>query len=55
MLFVVQGVLDLTLQATLMNEINKVKLLQKNSAQNDVRKLEEYNINWEKAHETIWI
>ena len=39
----------------LINEIKKVKLLEKNSAQNHVRKLEEYNIKWEKTHRAIKI
>ena len=37
----------------LINEIKKVKLLEKNSAQNHVRKLEQYNIRWEKTHRAI--
>ena len=39
----------------LISEIKKVKLLEKNSAQNYVRKLEQYNIEWEKTHKTIKI
>ena len=39
----------------LINEIKKVKLLEKKSAQNHVRKLEQYNIKWEKTHRTIKI
>ena len=39
----------------LINEIKKVKLLEKNSAQNHARKLEQYNIKWEKTHRTIKI
>ena len=36
--------------------INKIKkLLEKQSAQNHVRKLEQYNIKWEKTHRTIKI
>ena len=37
------------------NEIKKVKLLEKNSAQNHVRKLEQYNFKWEKIRITIEI
>ena len=36
-------------------EIKKVKLLEKNSGQNHVRKLGQYNIKWEKTHRTIKI
>ena len=32
----------------LINEIKKIKLLEKNSAQNHVRKLKQYNIKWVK-------
>ena len=39
----------------LINEIKKVKLLQKRSAKNHVRKLEQYNIKWEKTHRAIQI
>ena len=39
----------------LINEIKKVKLLEKKSAQNHERKLEQYNIKWEKTHRTIEI
>ena len=39
--------------STLINEIKNVKLLEKNSAQNDVRKLEQYNIKWERTRRTI--
>ena len=39
----------------LINEIKKVILLEKKSAQNHVRKLEQYNIKWEKTHRTIKI
>ena len=39
----------------LMNEKNKVKLLIKKSAQNDVAKLRRYNNKLEKAHKTIKI
>ena len=39
----------------LVNEIKKVKLLEKNSAQNHVRRMEQYNIKWEKNHRTIKI
>ena len=37
------------------NEIKKVKLLEKKSVQNQVRKLEQYNIKWEKTHRTMKI
>ena len=33
----------------LINKMKKVKLLEKNSAQNYVRKLEQYKIMWEKT------
>ena len=46
------GTLELS---KLINEIKKVKLLEKNSAQNHVRKLEQYNIKWEKTHRAIKI
>ena len=39
----------------LINEIIKVKLLEKKSAQNHVRKLKQYNFKWEKTHRTIKI
>ena len=39
----------------LINEIKKVKLLEKKSAQNHIKKLEQYNIKWEKTHRTIKI
>ena len=39
----------------LINEIKEVKLLEKKSAQNHVRKLEQFNIKWEKTHRTIKI
>ena len=39
----------------LINEINKVKLLKKNSAQNHLRNMEQYNIEWEKTHRAIKI
>ena len=39
----------------LINEVKKVKVLEKNSGQNNVRKLEQYNIKWEKTHRTIKI
>ena len=42
-------------ESRLINEIKKVKLLEKNSAQNHVRKLEQYNIKWEKTHRAIKI
>ena len=35
--------------------MKQVKLLEKDSAQNHVRKLEQYNIIWEKTHRTIKI
>ena len=47
-----KGILELS---RLINEIKKVKLLEKKSAQNHVRKLEQYNIKWEKTHRTIKI
>ena len=43
-----RGTLELS---RLINEINKWKLLKKNSAQNHLRKLEQYNIEWEKLTE----
>ena len=39
----------------LINKLKKVKLLEKKSAQNHVRKLEQYNIKWEKTHRTLKI
>ena len=47
-----RGTLELS---TLIKEIKKVKLLEKNSAQNHVRKLEQYNIKREKTHTTMQI
>ena len=47
-----RGTLELS---RLINEIKKVKVLEKNSAQNNVRKLEQYNIKSEKTHRTIKI
>ena len=47
-----RGILELN---RLINEAKKVKLLDKKSAQNHVRKLEQYNIKWEKTHRTIKI
>ena len=47
-----RGTLELS---TLIKEIKKVKLLEKNSAQNHVRKLEQYNIKREKTHRTMQI
>ena len=47
-----RGTLELS---RLINEIKKVKLPEKRSAQNHVRKLEQYNIKWEKTHRTIKI
>ena len=47
-----RGTLELS---RLINEIKKVKLLEKNSSQNHVRKLEQYIIKWEKTHRTIKI
>ena len=45
-----------TLEASrLIKEIKKVKPLEKNSAQSHVRKLERYNIKWQKTHRTIKI
>ena len=46
------GIFELT---RLIKEIKKVKLLEKKSSQNHVKKLEQYNIKWEKAHRTIKI
>ena len=46
------GTLELS---RLINEIKKVKLLEKKLAQNHERKLEQYNIKWEKTHRTIEI
>ena len=47
-----RGTLELS---KLIKEIKKAKLLEKNSAQNHVRNLEQYNIKWEKTHRTIKI
>ena len=47
-----RGTLELS---RLINEIKKVKLLEKKSAQNHVRKLEQYNFKWMKTHRTIKI
>ena len=47
-----RGILELS---RLIHEIKKVKLLEKKSAKNHVRKLEQYNIKWEKTHRTIKI
>ena len=47
-----RGVLELS---RIINEIKKVKLLEKESAQNRVRKLEQDNIKWQKTHRTIEI
>ena len=47
-----RGILELI---RLIHEIKKVKLLEKKSAKNHVRKLEQYNIKWEKTHRTIKI
>ena len=47
-----RGILELS---RLINEIKKVKLPRKKSAQNHVRKLEQYNIKWEKTHRDIKI
>ena len=47
-----RGTLELS---RLINEVKKVKVLEKNSGQNNVRKLEQYNIKWEKTHRTIKI
>ena len=47
-----RGTLELS---RLMNEIKKVKLQEKKIAQNHVKKLEQYNIKWEKTHRTIKI
>ena len=45
-----RGTLELN---RLTNELKNVKLLEKKSAQNHVRKLEQYNIKWEKTHRTV--
>ena len=47
-----KGIFELS---RLINEIKKVKLLEKNSVQNHVRKLEQCNIKWEKTLKTIKI
>ena len=47
-----RGTLEL---GSLINKIKKVKVLEINSAQNNVRKLEQNNIKWEKTHRTIKI
>ena len=47
-----RGTLELS---KLIKEIKKAKLLEKNSTENHVRKLEQYNIKWEKTHRTIKI
>ena len=47
-----RGIIELS---RLIKEIKKVKLLEKKSVQNQVRKLEQYNIKWEKTHRTIKI
>ena len=47
-----RGILELS---RLINEIKIVKLLEKKSAQNHVRKPEQYNIKWEEIHRTIKI
>ena len=47
-----RGTLELS---ALIKEIKKVKLLEKHSAQNHVRKLEQYNIKREKTHRTMQI
>ena len=39
----------------IIKEIKKAKLLEKNSTQSHVRKLEQCNIKWEKTHRTIKI
>ena len=45
-----RGTLELS---RLINQIRKAKLLEKNSAQNNVRKLEQHNIKWVKIHRAI--
>ena len=45
-----RGTLELN---RLTNELKNVKLLEKKSAQNHVRKLGQYNIKWEKTHRTV--
>ena len=47
-----RGTLELS---RLINGTKEVKLVEKNSAQNDVTKLEQYNIKWEKIHRKIQI
>ena len=47
-----RGTLELS---RLINEKKKVKLLEKNSVQNYVKKLEQYNVKWEKTHRAIKI
>ena len=47
-----RGTLELS---RLIHEIKKVKLLDKKSAQNHVKKLEQYNIKLEKTRRTIKI
>ena len=47
-----KGILELS---RIINQIKKVKLLEKESAQNRVRKLEQDNIRWQKTHRTIEI
>ena len=47
-----KGILELS---RIINQIKKVKLLEKESAQNRVRKLEQDNIKWQKTHRTIEI
>ena len=37
----------------LIHEIKNAKLLEKNSTQNDVRRLEQYNNKWEKTRRII--
>ena len=47
-----RGTLELN---RLISETKKVKLVEKNSVQNHVRKLKQYNIKWEKTRRTIKI
>ena len=47
-----RGTLELS---RLINEIKKVKLLEKNSVQNHVRELEQYKIKLEKTHRAVKI
>ena len=46
------GTLELS---RLINELKKVKLLEKKLVQNHEGKMEQYNVKWEKTHRTIKI